>query len=185
MDLSLSSLKACGAIPHYFGLGFIQLKIDDERRLHFWVPDWPVIPGSEIEIHNHRYEFTSTILRGALDQVVYRIPKLEPAPFEGAMEVAEVSCKPGISEAPQVVGFAVPEIKGAYRIGAGSHYSLSPDDFHVATSIGSTITEVRRGPVVRDKARVIRPVGAASTCPFSLDKGEAACWDKIAEMLSD
>lgn len=184
MDLpSLSSLQATGAIPHYFGLGFIQLKLDQERRLHFWTPDWPTIPGNDSEIHNHRYAFASTVLKGALDQVVYAMGKLHAIPVEGAMEVMEVSCQQGSEETPVLVGYATPSALVAHRIETGGSYTLLPDDFHVANAVGDTITMVMRGPVAHKKARVLRPLNAAFVCPFSIEKSTQECWGRIEKML--
>lgn len=36
--LNLAWLKANHRTIHYFGLGFIQLKLDESRRMHFYVP---------------------------------------------------------------------------------------------------------------------------------------------------
>jgi hypothetical protein len=184
MDLpSLTSLKSTGAVPHYFGLGFIQLKLDHERRLHFWTPDWSTIPGNDTEIHNHRYALASTVLKGALDQVVYAMGKLHSAPVEGALEVVEVSCQPGDDQPPVLIGYATPEALVAHRIETGRSYTLLPDDFHIANAVGDTITLVMRGPVVHEKARVLRPLDSGFTCPFSIEKTTQECWDRIEKML--
>ena len=52
--------------PQYFGLGFIQCKINQHERVHIYHPDLMPIVNIEEEIHNHRYDFESTILMGKL-----------------------------------------------------------------------------------------------------------------------
>lgn len=47
------------------GLGFIQIKLDDNQRLHIWHPDLPRRKCFEhSNIHNHRFAFKSTVLKG-------------------------------------------------------------------------------------------------------------------------
>ena len=184
MDLpTLSELKASGATPHYFGLGFIQLKLDRDKRLHFWTPDWPTIPGNDSEIHNHRYDFASTVLKGAIEQVVYDMGRLYAIPVDGALEVVEVSCQPGSEEAPQLLGYATPMALVSHRVEAGGSYTLRTDDFHIAHSVGDTITQVIRGPILHQNARVLRPLGSGFVCPLSINKSAEECWDKIEQML--
>jgi len=47
------------------GLGFIQVKLPENRRLHVWHPDLPRRACFDYSaIHNHRFGFRSTILIG-------------------------------------------------------------------------------------------------------------------------
>jgi hypothetical protein len=47
------------------GLGFIQVKLDGNQRLHVWHPDLPRRSCfAHSPIHNHRFSFTSTVLIG-------------------------------------------------------------------------------------------------------------------------
>ena len=64
------------------GLGFIQVKMPGNRRLHAWHPELPRRKCFEYSaIHNHRFSFRSTVLVGT--QVNRRYNVLE-APFEDA-----------------------------------------------------------------------------------------------------
>src|SRR5579863_7289598 len=60
-----------GTEPYWFGLGFIQLKLNDTARMHFWLPEIPH-PERE-EIHNHRYDFSSIVLAGHLLHEVWHL----------------------------------------------------------------------------------------------------------------
>lgn len=175
--------KSTGATPHYFGLGFIQLKVEADRRLHFWVPHWPSIPGSATELHDHRYDFTSTVLQGAVEQDVFGIGELSPSPEEGSMELVEVDCKPGREGSPVVKGYVRPLHLVRHRVDAGQTYCLGHEAFHCAQSVGDTITLLERGPIVKDLARVLRPVGTPFTCPFSLRVSEQNCWEQMKKMV--
>ncbi len=57
---------------HYFGLGFIQLKINFETRMHFYSPELPQITSNE-DVHNHRYDFESCVLKGELEQELFHV----------------------------------------------------------------------------------------------------------------
>lgn len=47
------------------GLGFIQVKLQGNRRLHVWHPDLPRRDCyAHSAIHNHRFAFRSTVLKG-------------------------------------------------------------------------------------------------------------------------
>ena len=183
-DLNLATLRATGAVPHYFGLGFIQLKLDARRRLHFWVPEWPAIPGADNEIHDHRYDFTSTVLQGEVEQEVFAEGPVETSPFPGCHELVEVLCQPGHgAEPPLVQGYVNPMRRIHHRVAAGQAYWLSGEAFHRARSHGATVTLLERGPVQKDRARVIRPFGTPFVCPFGLAVPEAACWEQIEQMI--
>lgn len=61
-----------GAQPRVHGNGFIQLDLNQWQRAHFW--GHPAIPCQRMPspIHNHRFNFASAIMKGALTNVVYR-----------------------------------------------------------------------------------------------------------------
>ena len=63
---TIESLKAAGATPRFHGgIGMVQLHLDRLTRIHVWHPDMPATrPDSAI--HNHRFSFRSTVLRGYL-----------------------------------------------------------------------------------------------------------------------
>lgn len=180
---SLDELRACRATPHYFGLGFIQIKVSASRRYHFWVPDWPTIPGAASQAHNHRYPFSSTVLFGRIRQELFRLGPLKAHPEGADLEVAEVSCQPG--DSPRVVGYGQLERVLDLTTHAGGSYRLTPRDFHVSWAPGPAITCLDRGPTVLAMAQVVRPVGAPAHCPFAGDMGEEACWDRIGRMLAE
>ncbi len=60
------------------GLGFIQVKLGANQRLHVWHPDLPRRECfAESQVHDHRFGFTSTVLRGCLVNHVHAALKLE------------------------------------------------------------------------------------------------------------
>jgi len=174
-------LRSHGAVPHYFGLGFIQVKLDAVHRLHAWVPDWPAIPGAETELHDHRYPFTSHVLKGCIEHDVFAIGPLQDRFEPGLWEVASVSCQPGSSEAPRLLGHAAATLLASVRVGAGQSYALTPDAFHRARAHGPIVSLLVRRPTERAEARILRTPGAPSVCPFSLDVSVEKCWEGYAQ----
>lgn len=54
------------------GLGFIQVQLQGGQRLHVWHPDLPRRSCFEFSaIHNHRFDFTSTVLVGTQINIDY------------------------------------------------------------------------------------------------------------------
>jgi hypothetical protein len=184
--LVVDRLRALGVVPHYFGLGFIQMKIDDVWRVHVWVPEWPTIPGAENELHDHRYGFESHVLKGALVHELFALGATDAA-AEGSgdwLELIEVTCKPGETDVPMVQGFVRPQFIGRFEVHTGGQYALGTEAFHRSTPVGPTVTLVKRGPVARKNARVLRPVGSSFSCPFALDTSVEACWAKVEEIYA-
>ena len=174
---TLASLRACGAVPHYFGLGFVQLKLSDTRRLHFWHPSCEAIVGEE-EIHDHRYDFVSHVLAGT---VVHETWDYSPC-ADGGVEAFKVSCKPGVPSDPAPSSRGKASRTGMYSLAAGSFYRFPAGAFHRSEG-KSAVTSLTRGPVVLEEATVLRPLGAPPVCAFSRPMPEADCWAAIADML--
>lgn len=56
------------------GLGFIQVQLQGNQRLHVWHPDLPRrICYQHSAIHDHRFSFHSTVLVGAMRNITYDV----------------------------------------------------------------------------------------------------------------
>lgn len=171
-------LRSLGVEPAWFGLGFVQLKLNEKHRMHFWHPAFsPDVP--EEEIHDHRYDFTSKVLKGWLEHEVFRFEQA----FDGNHEMVHVSCDPN-NPAPE----QAPLIGNAIQIGsnvfkAGSYYTFRRGEFHRTHSPKCVTLLYRDLSKVDDFARVIRPVGAPAVCPFSNPKPVSELWDLIRDCL--
>jgi hypothetical protein len=178
-DLSVDSLRASGCIPHWFGLGFIQLKLNDSQRLHFWHPDLAQDVPEE-ELHDHRYEFESKILVGELTHQVFEFKQSE----DGDHEMVHVSCEPGKEADPKPISRGVLVEAGTYVMRAGSSYTFPPTGFH-RTIASSAVTLLTRGPKVAEFARVVRKIGEPTVCPFARKIEEDALWEIIGDLLGE
>lgn len=174
----LDVLKTMGT-PEYFGLGFIQLKIDTKYRMHFYHDDLiPIVPDEEL--HDHRYNFTSHILNGTFTQEIYDFQETE----DGTHQLKEVDCQnPDNKMEGSVLG--TPRLLNMSTYTKGSSYWINRDLFHRVKSSGNTITILERERVEKNFARVISPLGNHSICPFSAPLGPERCWELIEDMIKD
>lgn len=172
--LTTDWLKKNHQLIHYFGLGFIQVKINDTVRVHFYHKDLPSITPEE-DIHNHRYDFISTILLGSLHQEIFKIT-------EGDTHVKEfVSCdkEKEINPSPSPCGIQS-LFSGIHT--SGSIYQVTTDVFHRVKS-DYCITKIVREKPKMEFAEVVRPNNSVAICPFSKTVELAKLWEIVDNMI--
>lgn len=172
--LDIDWLKANHRMIHYFGLGFIQVKIDDTERLHFYTTELPPIVPEE-DVHNHRYDFTSFILKGEFKQELFLVTVGDSHTLE------DESCKKDAPTDTTRVPCGLTRFS-SHIYNAGSSYFIDHNTFHRVKSL-NCITLLRREPIKKDFAQVVRPKGAAKVCPFSQTIEEARLWEIVESML--
>ena len=96
---SLSALKAACYVndvaPRVHPNGFIQLDLDETRRLHVWHPALPYRQRTYHPVHSHVFDFTSHVYSGRLVNVEYRAERvfMSVAPdTAGLHSVAQAVC---------------------------------------------------------------------------------------------
>ncbi len=174
--LSVDWLRANAAKAHFFGLGFIQVKLDDLQRVHFYHRD---IPAFVEEPHDHRYDFISTVLRGSLQNQIWR---LMPGDDH---EVYFESCQQGESENPTMLMRAGVSHFGSFDTHAGSGHmnALTFHTVHPLFEHGPVITSIKRELPTTTHARVIKKVGSAPVCPFSRPMPDDRLWEIVRDCL--
>jgi hypothetical protein len=174
--LDIDYLKATGAKPHFF-LDFIQLKLTDNQRMHFWHPDLPAY-GAEEELHDHRYDFESRVLAGSTTHEEWNFVEDEGGDFE----IIEKSCQPGNESPPRRIAVGDVRKGGSYSMVAGSVYHFPHDRFH-RIHTDRCVTFLTRGEVIKDVARIIKPLNAPDFCPFETKIEESKLWEIMADLL--
>ena len=184
-DLKIENLKGDCARLYYFGLGFIQLKLNEIERLHFYSPRIPAITE---DVHNHRYGFISRILKGQLVNHLYRVDQY-PQSFEDSAQkpildytVNNESCNPEI-KTPRLSIPATALLENITTYIEGQSYVMTPTMFHRVETNGPTITHLIRGHKVSEMAQVVLPKYATPVCPFSQKIPENELWEIIEEMI--
>lgn len=164
---------------HSFGLGFLQLKLNDSQRMHFWHPGFK---REREEVHDHRYNFTSTILFGSMHQEIYSFVNYGYESIKGRSEMVEVTCEEGSEGEDRLIawGDLVPEFEGT--LVAGTKYKLMADTFH-RIDADHCVTFLERSLKTKQFARVVRPIGTKSVCPFSEKLPEDEMWSMIEDCI--
>lgn len=173
-EITIQSLKEHATLIHYFGLGFIQIKLGETYRIHFYTDKLPAIIGDE-DIHNHRYDFTSRILYGTFSQELFALVPGNSHTLE------QESCKEGVPSTVLPTKCSIEKIL-SQTFTAGSSYTISHNVFHTV-SANTAITLLERGPIKKEFADVVRPVGFPKVCPFSKKVSEEELWSIVQEIL--
>lgn len=176
MKLDIDFLKQHHRQIHFFGLGFVQMKLDDNLRMHFYHPDLKPIVGDE-EIHNHRYDFISTVLAGRFSQRLYHVDIGEGTDYEMVYE----SCTPGEEIDPQPVGVNL-RPHGVRHYMDGESYTMLTTDFHTVEA-EFAITRLYRGAIKHRYASVVRLKNGEKICPFSKKLTDSECWNIVEDCL--
>lgn len=174
--LDIDHLRSFDVEPAYFGLGFIQLKILPNERVHFYHEDLPVIAE---EPHDHRYGFYSRILQGRFIQSLFTF-KDNP---DGQYELIYEDCKPGHEmKGPEPRRGEIAGIfHGEYT--AGDCYRIEANTLHTVNGIDNAITHITRDEPYKDFAGVVRKISEEKVCPFSQPIPANQCWEMIEDML--
>lgn len=171
-------LKKNHQMIHYFGLGFIQLKLTPSRRMHFYTPELPSIVGEE-EVHNHRYDFISYILDGCLQQQIFR--KIKGNNFVCENETCNPNNKKSLCDTVELCNI---ELLTEQWFRRESKYFIDNRTFHRVRAEVPTITCLDRTDYKKPFAQVIRPKSMKPVCPFSKQVPEEQLWDIIRSMLN-
>lgn len=169
--------KNCSKI-HAFGLGFIQIKLDIVNRVHVYCQEAGLTTQDE-EIHNHRYDFTSQVLKGKLINKVYSVQ----IDNQGQYLLVNEACNPDVPKNPISQMVSEPKLMNTFVTIAGSEYFLDKDTFHRVQAENGTITWVQRGVVVKEQAQIVHPMEMQLTCPFSVNLPEKQLWEIVRKYL--
>ena len=174
--LDIDHLRLTGCQPKWFGLGFIQLKLDPLHRMHFWHPELgPDDPAFVEEYHDHRYDFNSRVLVGEITNHLATIQTDESADHD----LYQVCCSGGGQEL--LVGVRLTPT-GEFTTVAGHEYFLHRDTFH-RVAVNNCVTIQTRGPDLKDKARVVQERARPSANPFASHIETDRLWEYIADLL--
>lgn len=174
MNISVDYLKKKHQMIHYFGLGFIQIKIDNYLRYHFYSPELPPITESP---HNHRYSFISEILHGTIENTVYGLVK-------GSTHILrnESCSKDSVAEGIKVET-SIKELH-TKKYNKGQSYFMPYTVFHTVKA-DNCITKLTRSNYRQKYAQVIGISGKETVCPFSKEIKKEDLWDIVNYMLKE
>lgn len=121
------------------GLGFLQVKLGAKQRLHVWHPDLPRRKCFEHSaIHDHRFGFSSLILKGTQINDIFSVYETEAITMEASHiaylhegERSKFGNRPWIPRERLWVGQVSREL-----VDAGETYHMLPTVFHATTPGG-------------------------------------------------
>lgn len=163
---------------HAFGLGFIQIKLTQNHRIHLYSSTIRQTQELE-EIHDHRYDFTSTILQGQLTNSTFFVtPNVN-----GNFSLSEVTCKPGLN-GKHLCDCDVTSEESSL-LTTGYQYELLAGTFHRVSATDGTITFLTKSTPNKEFARVVHSKGQTLVCPFSANVfSENELWEIYESAIS-
>lgn len=174
------TIRQLEAKPYYFGLGFIQLKINDNERFHFYHPSLLPIINIEEEVHNHRYDFISEVLIGELNNKIYHFN----SNIDGKYMKEYESCNPNITLSKEEKNFQIGDLNlfTCLKVTKGEKYFMDNRTFHTLET-STCMTKLTRSQHLQKYAEVIRPIDSEPICPFSAKLSESECWNIIEKVM--
>lgn len=159
---------------HFFGLGFIQVKISDTQRYHFYTNR---IPRYVEHPHNHRYSFQSEILCGNLNEILY-----EPI-YGDTHFISTSNCMPKNSNDLNIKVPVGLKQRESITHKTGEVYVRIPTDIHTVEATEDTITFLTKTsePIFKE-AFFIYEKNDEPLCPFSKKYDESELWGIVKEM---
>lgn len=183
-DITLEDLKKRAKKIHYFGLGFIQIKLNNHERVHFYTTTLPPIVDME-EVHDHRYDFYSFVLSGMYHHELFEIQ-------EGTTHLlTEETCvDPNVADVQQsnTQEKTTPRPCSITKTGEvwmkeGSHYFIEKNVLHRVNTENAITFLIRETPT-KGRARVVCRKETKKVCPFRDTLSEELLWDIVAQELT-
>lgn len=178
--LDFEYLKQHSKLIHSFGLGFIQIKLSDTLRVHVYCKE-VVITTSPQDLHDHRYNFHSTILKGALTNEIYFLA--EGGSFIMRKETCKASSR--LASADLKPEFCSIKLLNKVFMAHGSSYFMEKDTIH-RVEASRCISLVKRDLPSKDLALVISSRSSLDyVCPFFIRVAESELWKIVKKELKD
>lgn len=153
--------------PRVHGNGFIQIDLDERRRLHVW--GHPEIPRQKTwhPIHDHVFSFTSTVIVGRVVNVVYQ--PIERPHGDGRYEMLQAL--PPVKDGSQDTKLAPAPVHDPAHgkrfdlavlrtdvVHADETYAMRRFEFHETIPVEPTITVMEKsGPTLAERPSGHRP----------------------------
>lgn len=156
--------------PRYHaGVGFAQVYLSEDVRLHLWHPDLPTEPESFGCRHDHRFDFTSTVLLGAVTNIFLSMePGARYIAGSGDQKVEGYGPFDEWEVMPAHLGSAEPAIRrrgvdvkidGIQLLKAGETYSFPKRRYHESRGHGVALTVMKKFNQEDSWAGILAPKG--------------------------
>lgn len=173
--LDINYLKENHTRIYYFGLGFIQVVLNKYERVHFYTDE---LPTTNEDIHNHRYNFTSTILKGSFRNHKYKLVSGDTHILKNESCNLEKELENNVSIP---VSIELIELK---EYNQGESYDMFFNELHAVEYTDNTITYLKRTDIITDYAQVLYKKDSEEVCPFSNKVETDKLWELIELILT-
>lgn len=183
--MTFDEIRRDGTGIRVHGNGFIQIDLPNNKRINVW--GHSAIPRQNVatQLHDHRFDFYSFVLRGTLVNVVYR---------EAASKSLDPSHnvytpQPRAGEDTVLVPFGEPVRlfpKQSEVIMEGDSYRMKAGDIHETFVNQPTATLMLKGDVHDVPVRVFCPVGKLPDNDFVRHEvmSEDTLWQIVLEVFA-
>lgn len=167
------------------GLGFVQIQLEGNQRLHVWHPELPRRSCYEHSaIHDHRFNFVSRILVGAQINHCFQLSRDDHGEYVLYLHEGARTAGGGRPWTPDGRANLLPD--GIYEIAAGNDYNTQAYDYHRTEPGGDgrvATLMAKRGDY---------PQGAHSICRFGVEPdtdfdrfqwSPAQLWEVVSDVL--
>jgi hypothetical protein len=174
------------------GLGFLQIKLGAQQRLHIWHPDLPRRKCAEHSgIHNHRFGFSSLVLKGMQINDVFSVYESGKFTADRATHIAYLhegersrfGNRPWIPRERLWVGGVSRE-----AVDAGQTYHMLPKVFHstVPGGDGRVATLMTKTSESVEGARSLCEIGIVPDVDFDRKQmSQDDMWAFVRDVLGD
>lgn len=183
------------------GNGFVQVSLGGdphETRVHVWHPELPDCQHVNTQTHNHRFGFTSTVLRGTVHQEELAVESLDCVPRLGAQTrddgkgwtlwtAGEDRLPTGNRPLVQQPGRYGVDCRHDFYIFEGQSYSMAPGEFHRTIPaldglVVTLLTKTRVWPTDDFQASVMCREGSQPDQEY--DRFQVP-WSDLARIITD
>ncbi|MHC8358489.1 hypothetical protein ACYZTL_25590 [Pseudomonas sp. LB3P81] len=165
------------------GLGFVQVQLKGNQRLHVWHPELPRRACFEHSaIHDHRFDFTSRVLVGTQINHVYAMQRKHDGEFVLYLHEGKRSANGGRPWTPD--GHADLTPLPSFEVPAGKDYDSTAYVYHRTEPGG----DGRVATIMAKRGEY--PAGAHSTCRVGIEPDTVFDWfqwspAQLWEVVSD
>lgn len=125
------------------GLGFIQVKLPNNQRLHVWHPELPRRKCfAHSQIHNHRFNFTSRVLKGVQVNQLVDVQLAENGAYTRISHDGPRSEKGGRISVPDGKADVTFGVVETYE--AGASYYVPQLAYHMTPNAGIVVTLIQK-----------------------------------------
>lgn len=167
------------------GLGFVQVQLEGNQRLHVWHPELPRRACFEHSaIHDHRFDFVSRVLVGTQVNHCFDMQRHDAGDFVLYLHEGKRSANGGRPWTPD--GRAILERGPVFEVRAGNDYGTRAYEYHRTEPGG----DGRVATIMQKQSEF--PAGAHSTCRFGVQPdtdfdryqwSPAKLWEVVTDVL--